>query len=182
MKETVCDTGCPRAEKARKKAYVTLYRDELLYEVKNIAFVVGDVREEKTETHTTHQVQDVGEDGNVDRVTRIMDLCWSRCCNELYPWAKSDFVCGTERDDILKERPFYRVRLLVPVDFGEPSLTYLERLMHEYIVDMVLFDWFTIAAPEKAEAWGAKASLMAEEMKGALVGRLGRARKGQHPF
>lgn len=177
----ICADGCKKAEKARKRAFVTLYRDELLYDIKNVAFVAGDVREEG-ETHATHQIQDIGEDGNVDRVTRMMDLAFAKCCMELHPWSRKDFDCGTERDDIHKERPYYRMELLVPVDFGEPALTYLTRLAHEYIVAWVLLDWMTIADPTAAEAWGAKADLALEEMKTALVGRLGRTRKSVTPF
>lgn len=177
----LCGSGCKSSEKAKKRAFLTLYRDELLYDVKNVAYVIGDVHPEE-DSHVAHQIQDVGEEGNIDRVTRMMDLAFAKCCNELYAHVKKDFECGTERDDIGRERAYYRMEMLVPVDFAEPALTYLTRLVHEYIVDWVLFDWFSIAAPDKAESWGLKAGVMLDEMKSALTGRLGRTRKTLTPF
>lgn len=177
----ICQRGCKTAEKAKKRAFVTLYRDELLYDIRTVAYVAGDVREEK-ETHVTHQIQDIGADGNVDRVTRMMDLAAAKCADDLYPFTKKDFECGTERDDIFKERPYYRLELLVPVDFGEPSLTYLTRLVHEFIVDWVLWDWLSITDPTNAEVWAAKAAAVMDDMKKTLQGRLGRTRKSVTPF
>ena len=61
-----------------KTVTLTFKRDELLYDIKNMGFVEGDTKKVESE-HERHQVMDVGEDGNVDRVTRVLDLTFSEC-------------------------------------------------------------------------------------------------------
>ena len=82
------------------KVTLTFKRDQLLYDIKNAAYVESHVMPPDTE-HAKHMVADVGEEGNVDRVTRVLDLGVSMCREMLYPWAKKDIV-NTELDDIPK--------------------------------------------------------------------------------
>lgn len=63
---------------ARTKTVKLLFkRSELLYDIKNYAYVEGDVMQVNTE-HDRHQVQDIGETGNIDRVTKCLTLPMQR--------------------------------------------------------------------------------------------------------
>ena len=93
---------CVKNEDSTLKVTLTFGRDQLLYDIKNYAYVESHVMPPDTE-HAKHMVADVGEEGNVDRMTRVMDLGVSMCRELLYPWAKKDIV-NTELDDTLKER------------------------------------------------------------------------------
>ena len=70
-----------------KTVKMTFKREELLYDIRNNAYVEGDVMQAKTE-HDRHQVQDIGEDGNIDRVTRLLDLAHAECEEALFPYTK----------------------------------------------------------------------------------------------
>ena len=93
---------CIENEGEKLKVTLTFKRAELLYDIKNCAYVESHVMTPDTE-HARHMVADVGEEGNVDRVTRVLDLYVSLCRELLYPWAKKD-ISKTEFDDTLKER------------------------------------------------------------------------------
>ena len=81
-----------------KTVKMTFKREELLYDIRNNAYVEGDVMQTKTE-HDRHQVQDIGEDGNIDRVTRVLDLAHAECEEALFPYTKENVEQESEMDD-----------------------------------------------------------------------------------
>lgn len=67
---------CNRNNNVTVTHVMEFMRDELLYDIKNVAYVVADTLKTEDE-HDRHQVFDIGEDGNVDRVTRVMNLSFA---------------------------------------------------------------------------------------------------------
>lgn len=171
-------------KKRTKTVTLTFLREQLLYDIKNIAYVEGDVLPDEAQ-HSKHQVQDIGEDGNIDRVTRMLDLALAHCVEALYPFSKVDVESGVVLDDTLTETPTYTVTLLVPDDFSDTTAKYLEQLIHNLLVYYVLADWMSIANvanPQSAANWAAKAQDLEDEIKSKLNARTGRVRKFQSPF
>lgn len=163
---------------------LTFYREQLLYDIKNLAYVEGDVLSDDAQ-HSKHQVQDIGEDGNIDRVTRMLDLALAHCVEVLYPYSKVNVEHETVRDDILTEEYVYTITLLVPDDFSVTTVNLLEQLIHNLLVYLVLADWMSIANvanPNSAANWAAKAQDAESEIKRRLGARTGRVRKFQSPF
>lgn len=163
---------------------LTFYREQLLYDIKNLAYVEGDVLPDEAQ-HSKHQVQDIGEDGNIDRVTRMLDLALARCRERLYPYTKVPVESGETLDDVLMDYEIYTIDMLVPDDFSQTSTQYLEQLIHNLLVYLVLADWMSIANvanPGSAANWAAKAQDVEDEVKSALGRRGGRVRKFQSPF
>ena len=163
---------------------LTFLREQLLYDIKNIAYVAGDVLPDEAQD-SKHQVQDIGEDGNVDRVTRMLDLALARCREKLYSYTKREVTSGTVLNDVLTDTDTYTIEMLVPDDFSDTTVKYLEQLIHNLLVYYVLADWMSIANvanPNSAASWAAKAQDVEEEMKNNLNARIGRVRKSQTPF
>lgn len=163
---------------------LTFLREQLLYDIKNLAFVEGDVLADEAQ-HSKHQVQDIGEDGNIDRVTRLLDLALARCREHLYPYTKTDVEGGETLNDVLAETSTYTIAMLVPDDFSITTVQYLEQLIHNLLVYLVLADWMSIANvsnPQSAANWAAKAQDVEDEIKSRLNARTGRVRKFQSPF
>lgn len=167
-------------------------REELLYDIKNVAYVTGDTLKTDDE-HDRHQVIDVGEDGNVDRVTRMMNLAFAEvvewlsrytklevgkngkrcqmvggCCSGgtaayVQPVAGEGMAgCGcTEhtmgyQDNEFEEPDEYYVMMRVPGSTSLTTLRLLKELIHEYVVERVLEDWFSITAKEEQGVWREK--------------------------
>lgn len=164
-----------------KTVTLTFKREELLYDCKNLGYVEGDVMRTQDE-HDRHQVMDIGEDGNVDRVTRILDLGIAHCVELLYPYSKVPVEDETYMDDTLEDTDEYIVQLLVPDDFSQTTVTLLERLIHELLVDMVMADWMSITKPESKANWQEKIEQVETEIRTNLNGRCGRVRRTQTPF
>ncbi len=167
--------------KRTKTVRLTFYRSELLYDCKNYAYVEGDVMKTDDE-HSRHQLMDICEDGNVDRVTRVLDLAIAQCVEACYPYTKLAVDEHTEMDDVLTETGAYVVEMMVPDDFSVTTVTLIERMIHELLVCRVLADWLWIVNPDKAPVWDDKAKRAEESLKSSLNARMGRVRKTQTPF
>lgn len=190
-----------------KTVKMTFKREELLYDIRNNAYVEGDVMQAKTE-HDRHQVQDIGEDGNIDRVTRLLDLAHAECEEALFPYTKEDVEQETEMDDtptyveptadaegtvadmemftddMTASKPTgdYVIRLLVPDEYSKTTVRLIVRYIHEYMVCRVLSDWMSITNPPAAANWKAKQDEALEGMREAVNFRTGRVRRTQTPF
>lgn len=169
---------CVENEGGTLKVRLTFGRDQLLYDIKNAAYVESHVMQPDAE-HSRHMVTDVGEEGNADRVTRVLDLGVSMCRELLYPWAKKDIV-NTEFYDTLKERQQYVIVMNVPATMSQTTLTLVERQIHEYLVCRGVADWLSITNPQKAETWLAKAEEAESEIRVAIHSRMTRTRIRQH--
>lgn len=171
---------CRCTENGSEKLRVTLSfaRGQLLYDIRNYAYVESHIMDDGTE-EAKHTVADVGEEGNVDRVTRVLDLGVSMCREMLYPFSKREIEC-TAYDDQLKERAQYVIVMEVPANFSQTTLTLLERLIHEYLVCRGVADWLSITNPEKGDTWLAKAAEAESEIRVAVHSRLTRTRIAQH--
>ncbi len=169
---------CVEQESATLKVTLTFLREQLLYDIRNYAYVESHVMQPDTE-HAKHLVADVGEDGNADRVTRVLDLGVSMCREMLYPWAKRE-IEKTELDDTFAERKQYQIVMNVPSTMSQTTLTFVERLIHEYLVCRGVADWLSITNPQKSETWLAKAAEAESEIRTAIHSRMERTRTRQH--
>lgn len=169
------------AVKFDKVVTLTFKRSELLYDIKNIAYVEGDVMKADDE-HQRHQVFDVGEDGNVDRVTRVMDLVFAKCVELCYPYSKVNVDDEEAQDDTFTETEAYVMHMKVPADFSKTTVTLLTKLIHELIVYRVLMDWLAMTKPESVEAWTAKAENLETEIITTLNNRVGKVRRKLTPW
>lgn len=169
---------CVENEGSTLKVTLTFLREQLLYDIKNYAYVESHVMPPEAE-HAKHMVADVGEEGNVDRMTRVLDLGVSMCREMLYPWAKRE-IENTEYDDTFAERKQYVITMNVPTAMSQTTLTFVERLIHEYLVCRGVADWLSITNPQKAETWLAKAAEAESEIRTAIHSRMERTRIKQH--
>ena len=166
-----------------RRCMVTLrfVRDELLYDIKNYCYVEGDTMERGDE-HAKHQVFDVGETGNIDLVTRKLDVSFWKCVDLCYPYTKRALCHDMSRENELEEDDEYVMRMSVPPGFSETTVEYLTKLIHELMVYMVMAYWMSITKPESTETWQKKAESAEHEILTTLNNRIGRVRRTLSPF
>ena len=66
-------------------------RKQLLYDIKNYAYIEADVMGEEKQ-HGQHVLAEIGEEGNVDRVSRILAVVHASIVELLYPWTISRLI------------------------------------------------------------------------------------------
>lgn len=176
------NNSCCDSQEKKKEATLTFKRAELIYDASNCSYVEGDIIPEGDECRR-HQVCDIGQEGNVDRVTRVLNTAHAECVEMLYPYTKEEIPDGREAlDDVLKEPETYEIRLTLPVTFSLTTLRLLEELIHEYLVCRVLADWMSITHPESEAKWEKKFSTLRNKIRAALVSRTGKIRRKLKPF
>lgn len=175
--------GCCYNNKQKETKYVelTFLRTELLYDIKNIAYVEGDLIPSDGE-HNRHETFDVGEDGNVDIVTRTLNLAYTECVDELYPFTRKDVECGTTKDDRLQEPFDYVIEMYVPTEFSQTTVDYLENLIHDYLVTRVLIDWLGMTYPDRKAHWQERLQDIEDKIQACKNRRTGRVRRTLTPW
>ena len=168
-------------EEGRQVGVLIFRREQLMYDIKNYAYIEGSVLPKETEAHNRHMVQDVGEEGNEDRVSRVLDLCHAQAKEALYPYTKHK-IHNPEIVNRLNKPRIYGIVLDLPAGFSQTTLILLERLIHEYMVSMVMADWMSITNPAKEQTWRVKAQEAEEGMRSCLSARIGKFRRKLHPF
>lgn len=149
---------CSGARVGGKREVVLIFdRARLLYDIRNYCYIEGDIMPEEGQ-HSRHMVQDVGEEGNVDRVTRVLDLAHADVVERLYPFTQYEIERPVQ-DNRLCERRTYGIVLLVPESFSQTTVNLLVSLIHELFVCTATADWLSITNPKKADVWRAKAEM-----------------------
>ncbi len=166
----------------RVNATLTFHRSEILYDCDNCAFVEGDIADTQDMDHARHQIQDITADGNVDRVTRVMNLAHAEVIEMLFPFTKSDVQDALKLDDKKEEPDTYTVELNLPGKFSTTTVNLLRNLIHEYIVCRVLQDWLSITYPKSADIWAVKAEEVKQKIKEAKAARTALTRRNMYPF
>ncbi|MDE7393961.1 MAG: hypothetical protein K2M80_05765 [Muribaculaceae bacterium] len=161
-------------------AVMSFNRERLLYDIENNAHIEGDAMESE-DGHSRHLVQDIAEEGNIDRVLRVVDLSIAECREMLYCFTKYD-VDRPELDNALNIPESYGIVLTLPSGFSQTTLNLLERQVHEYVVCKAVADWMSITHPDRVEGWAAKAASAKTWIQTKLQARTGRTRRPMHPF
>lgn len=176
---------CCNKNKNRKKwtktVTLTFFRCELLHDIGNIAYVEADVMKTNDE-HDRHQVFDIVQDGNVERVTRVLDLAFAAIDEFCYPYTKVNITDGASANDMYDEAYSYNIEMRVPDDFSETTFRLMKELIHELLVCSVLADWLSITKPEAEANWQRKIEGLKDRIKGVLFARGGRTRRTLSPF
>ena len=155
-------------------------RDQLLYDIKNNAYIEGDVMGEEKQ-HAQHVLVEIGEEGNVDRVSRILAVVHTAVIEMLYPYTKAEPI-EEEIDNCLHAPEEYVVELNVPTTMSRTTLHHLSKLIHEFMVYCVLADWLSITNPQAAANWSAKAEAVEKEIEEVKNLRRKAFTRATHPW
>lgn len=165
----------------RRSVTLVFHRKDLLYDIENYAYIEGHVWGEENQ-HAQHMLVEIGEEGNVDRVNRILGVMHAAAVEMLYPYTKEEPV----EEEVICDRMWtpeeYKIRMKVPVTMSRTTLHLLCRLIHEFMVSRVIYDWLSITHPEAARNWLDKAMEAQEEINRIKNSRTGVLTRPSHPF
>lgn len=167
---------------ARHKAVrILIGRDDLIYDIANMAFVEGDIMQTEDD-HDRHQVIDIVEDGNRDRVDRILNKAFCEIVEATYPYSKREIEGAAACSNLHESPTRYLLSLTVPNDFSETTVDLIVHYIHEYMVCSALSDWMSITNPSAQEKWILKQQEAMSELRIAVNMRARRVRRTMAPF
>lgn len=162
---------CNQVEIENRVVRLKFKREELLYDVKNYSYIEGEVLGEEKQ-HAQHTLVEIGEEGNVDRVSRILAVVFSAVIEMLYPYTKQEPV-EEEIDDVLWSPEEYVFEMNVPTTMSRTTIFLLKDLIHEYMVYRVMHDWLSMTNKNAAADWLAKAEDVKKQIEEAKNQRRG---------
>ncbi|MCI7615152.1 MAG: hypothetical protein MSS61_07365 [Bacteroidales bacterium] len=167
-----------------KTVTLVFHREQLLYDIKNYAYIEGHVLGDDSPEirHAQHTLVEIGEEGNVDRVNRILGVVHAAAVEMLYPYTKQEPEDDEEINDRMWTPTDYKIVMLVPVTMSRTTLHLLNKLIHEFMVYRVIYDWLSITHPEAARNWLEKALEAENEINSIKNSRTGVLRRPSHPF
>ncbi len=174
---------CGESDKQGRRIAVLLFKHEdLIYDIANMAFVEGHIMVD-ADDEIRHTIQDIAQEGNRDRVERVLDTAHAIITELLYPYTKEE-IRRAVVDSRLPRRHVIGIRLEIPNEFSQTTLNLLERLVFEYFVCDVLQDWLSVTNPQKSVVWKDKREEIRVMIRRCVTNRRGnkRVRIRQHPF
>ena len=133
--------------------------------------------------HARHQVFDICQNGNIDRVLRVLNLAHAECVEMLFPYTKTEIPdTQTALEDVLTVPEAYDIVLNLPIGFSMTTVQLLQNLIHEYLVCRVLADWMSITNPNSEANWERKFESLRSKIRTSLVSRTGKVRRKCKPF
>lgn len=166
---------------ATKTVTLTFNREQLLYDIKNYAYIEGHVWGEENQ-HAQHTLVEIGEEGNVDRVNRILGIVHAAVVEMLYPYTRQEAEDEEEINNDMWIPDDYKITLTIPATMSRTTLHLLHKLIHEFMVARVIYDWLSITHPEAAGNWMNKALETEEEINSIKNSTGGVLRRPSHPF
>lgn len=173
------------------KVMIELRKDELVFDIKNTAYTFADsVSNEVGDLHGIHNVYDVGEDGNRDKLARILDSAVEDCNETLYRFTKMEMAGGgfdsNEWEECVgapcNDEEAYYLAMRMPRGFSATSVHTMTVYAHDYIVYQCLYEWLMIVFPSGADRFWALAEEKKQKMKDASNRSAVRSRIRLHPF
>lgn len=149
---------------------ITIKKESVLHDVANLAFVIADIHG-NADAHAVHQTFDIVEEGNIDRVARIMGLAFSEIETVMSPVMSPRRLPSRLKDRSAVARDY---SLTLRDDLcGEMAVeaVAIHRIMQEFMVCKVLADWLSVTLPSLSGIWKEKAQLCLTALREA-VGRI----------
>lgn len=160
---------------------ITLKRKDLLYDIGNVAYITGDLME-AGDAKAQSGVQDVVNEGNVDVVTRMLDKSFNELVHNL-----TAYTAEETKEDISLDTAFavveeYTLLLKVPENFSKPNARASATAAHSYLVNMVLYEWFSVTKKDEAGLYKEKAEEELKKIRRYLNARVRPVRRRMHPW
>lgn len=165
-----------------KNVKIRLSRKQLLYDIENYTYIEGDLISTDAE-HARHKVIDIAQDGNIDRVNRVLNLAYNECVDILYNYTKKDIdEEETVVTDDVETPEVYEISMKVPATVSMTSINLLKDDIHEYFVYRVIEDWMSIVKPDEQKTWTDKMLKSKKKIGYALSRRTKPIKRKLKPF
>lgn len=146
-----------------------LKKKDLLYDIANMAYIIADTGEYGR--HTLHRVRDICQDGNIDRVSRILGLSYATLLSVMIPILEAPKI-DVNRDFSSSPHDYcfnFNTKGNLKRALTTEIKLKIREICHEYMVCMVLADWLAVTLPEAADVWKFRAEKALETIKGLVA-------------
>lgn len=144
-----------------------LKRKELAYDIQNLGYIIRDSLKRESPEEGKN-ISDIMDDGNADRIQRILDLACAEVMRMLSPYVDHRVEADAYGNDILNEPTSYYVFVTLKHTMPGTTENLLRVYVHEFMVAFTMAEWLSVVAPEQATVWAGKAQGLEESIKGCM--------------
>lgn len=186
-----------------KSLSITLYLSEILYDIRNKAFLTGRSRETADNQAQISWSQLSGDEPEMGQIMRSVESALAVVQTKLAPYLEEitrerilrehhppcmphpeELIELSAEDDVLmpSEENAITLKLLMPDNYNQAFVPALSSSIHNFIVAAVLGEWFVISHPNEAKAYLQWAEGESANIKACLEKRIKPLRRRLHPF
>lgn len=144
-------------------------RKDLLHDIAGTAYIIADSWEGKESPHALHQIFDICEAGNIDRVDSLLKLAAAEAAYELSPIV----TLSTWRHNfrLAFPRPADPVfcRWPAPESASKAMETALFEVTREFMVASVIHSWLAMLLPSVAAHWEKRKNSKLESLRSTVA-------------
>ena len=130
-----------------KTITITLKKDELLYDVENTSYLVGNSRSTGDNFEQVSNIQTSGEGEDRNFILRSIEKAFNEVKRNLSRYIEESKL--TSSNALMIETGDFALTLKVVDVFNEASTDTLKSATHEFIVSSALMDWFANVKPDE---------------------------------
>ena len=173
------------------KVMIELVKKELIYDIKNTAFIFADsYSNPNVDAKQLKNVFDVSEEGNMDKLARILDSAVEDCREVLFRFTKLEMLGGgfdsNEWAECIgspaNEDEAYYLAMRMPQGFSKTSVHTMTVYIHDYIVNQCMYEWLMVVFPDGADRFWALAEDKKQKIQVASNRSANCPRIALHPF
>lgn len=157
----------------KKTIEVTLESKEIKFDVMNKSHLTGQARNaEGKDYRATAYMQASEDDEHAYQILRSISNAFSHLKVELGEYLHEDGSTSNNRiNKTVEEGGKLVLRFLLPSNFSNSACDSLGGMLHEYIVDRTLSEWFVITDKQDAQDYATLANDALDQAKQALYKR-----------
>lgn len=149
---------------------ITLVMSELIYDVQNKTYLTGRSRGDTKNYERVASMQSNDDDENKNEILRSLGNAWSHMKLKLSEYLVEE---GSSSNNVLLNgEENINIRLSMPSNFDKQMKDSIAGVLHQYLVNYTIGDWFTITNKEDAESYIRMATANIDQLREALYKRV----------
>lgn len=130
-----------------KTITITLKKDELLYDIENTSYLVGNSRSTGDNFEQVSNIQNSGEGEDRNFILRSIETAYNEVKQNLSRYI--DEEKDASNNALMDATGDFVISLSVVDMFNEASTDILKSSAHEFIISSALLDWFANVKPDE---------------------------------
>lgn len=155
---------------------VTLYKEEMIYQVKNKTYLTGLSRENGQNFEQVERLQANDDESHVNQIIRSMDNAFAELKSKLAQYLASTSVASASDNIQLATTgtglTTYVMALNMPTNFNDAVKETIAAACDKYVVNTAIADWFVITKPDEAPSYIALAGTSLQTIREAINKRI----------
>lgn len=156
---------------AKKILTITLYKSELLYDIRNLTYLTGRSRNNGNNHEEVANMQASEDDEDNNQILRSIGNALDSLKTKLSEYFEVSSVT-TSNNELLESTGDITIKLSMPSNYNLSTADSITSACHQYIVNISTADWFAITNKADAGDYVSKAAANLEMIREAANKRI----------